>query len=51
MKNFGTQTEVNLINRILEMEKRISDIGNIIEEVATLVKENVKFYIILVQNI
>ena len=44
MKNLGTCTgtsEASLINRIQEIEKRISGIEDKIEEINSLVKENV----------
>lgn len=42
MKNLGSQTEINLTNRMQGKEGRISDFDNTIEEVYTPVKENVK---------
>ena len=53
-KNLRTKTvtsEANLTNRIEEMEERISDSEDKIEEIGILVKENVKLKKILAQNI
>jgi uncharacterized coiled-coil protein SlyX len=54
IENLGKRTQItdtNIINRIEEMEERISSIENTIEEVDTLVKENAKYKKFLTQNI
>ena len=54
MKNLGkwsATTNTNTNNRIQEIEERIRGIENSIEEIDSLVKENVKFNKCLAQNI
>ena len=49
-KRTGT-TDTSIINRIQEMEERISGIENTREEIDTPVKENAKYNKFLTQNI
>ena len=44
-------TEASIANRIQEMEEGISGVGDTIEEIDSLVKENVKSNKFLTQNI
>ena len=49
-KRTGT-TDASITTRLQEMEKKISDIEDTIEEIDTLIKENIKFIKFLTQNI
>ena len=54
MENLDKQmdtTEASITNRIQEMEDRISGVEDTIEEIDSLVKENVKYNKFLAQNI
>ena len=54
IENLGKRsgvTDASITNRIQEMEDRISDIDNTIEEIGAWVKENVKAKKFLTQNI
>ena len=53
MDNLGKRTgaiDISIINRIQNVKERISGLEDIIEEIDTSVKENVKCKISLVQN-
>ena len=53
MENLGKWTgtsDTSIINRIEEMEKRVSGIEDTIEEIDTLAKENAKAKNFLTQN-
>ena len=54
MNNLGKRSgaaDVRIINRIQEIEERISGIKDTIENIDTLVKENTKYKDLLTQNI
>ena len=54
MKNLGKRTgttDINITNRIQEMEERISGAEVTIEDIDTTVKENTKCKKLLTQNI
>jgi hypothetical protein len=54
MNNLGKRSgaaDVKIINRIQEIEERISGIKDTIENIDTLVKENTKYKDLLTQNI
>ena len=54
MKNLGKRTgttDANITNRIQEMKRRISGIKDMIEDIDTSIKENVKSKKFLTQNI
>ena len=54
MENLGKKTgttHANIINRVQGMQERISGIGDTVEEIDILVKENVKSKKFLTQNI